>query len=184
MTSSLSQAATRDQLKTPNFIPSNSSAQASVSSKIKDSEQRPPRKRQKILPSSPFRFESPQPCNSQSSKAASMEQTVTDKSPAPRSIQGMEAEWPKRGRTNTRGRAPLAAPEYSTPRSQNENISGLSKSCSRARSVSLDTAKRLLRTAGMILPYDDLHRFPSNMDPYLECLREMPNQATPLTLKV
>ena len=184
MSSGPYQQATRDQLNTPNLISPSSSTQMPVSSRTTYGEQSPPRKRQKILPSSPFRSESSQPCTSQSFKAASMEESVPDKSPAPRSNQGIEAEWPKRGRTNTRGRDPVTAPDASTPRSQVLYNPFLSNPRSWTRSVSPDTAKSNLGAAGMVFSKGNPHIFPSNMEPYLGFLKRLPIQPTPLTLKV
>ena len=76
--------------------------------------QRPPRKRQKILPSKPFRLESYQPNNLQHLEALSREQSVSYGSPTSQLIQGIHAEWPKRGRTNARGRAPILT-QYNSP---------------------------------------------------------------------
>ncbi len=155
-------------------------------------EQSPPRKRQKISPSKPFRFER-QPCNPQSSKAevapSPMKQSVTDESPRLQPLQGIQAEWPNRGRTNERGRALITAGCSPAQRSQSSPCAPvLPKPISCSRSVSPSTenclVKEYLLQAGMDVPPDGMHAFAPNIRPYLRIFLDWPETFIPLTLKV
>lgn len=156
-------------------------------------DQSPAHKRQKISSSKPFRFESSQPCNPQTPKAEAapnpMKQSVTDESPKPQPLQGIQAEWPKRGRTNERGQAPITAGCSPAQRSQNSPCAPvLPKSLSCSLSVSPFTANCLaeeyLLQAGMDAPPPDLHEFAPTMRSYLEFLLDLQEKFIPLTLKV
>ena len=119
--------------------------------------QRAPRKRQKILPSRPFCLGLYQPNNLQDLKALSREQSVSYGFPTPQLTQGIHAEWPKRGRTNARGRAPILT-QYNSPlrsqsyidsdtmnhrnRNPSRNPPYLSAPASGSRSVSPDGEKQ------------------------------------------
>lgn len=80
--------------------------------------QRPPLKRQKILPSKPLCLGLYQPNNLQNLETLPREQSVSYGSPTSQLNQGIHAEWPKRGRTNTRGRAPILTQHNFPLRSQ------------------------------------------------------------------
>ncbi len=173
--------------------------------------QRPPRKRQKILPSKPFRLELYQPHNLQSLKALSREQSVFCTSPTSQSTQGIHAEWPKRGRTNARGRAPILTQHNSPLRSQNYidsdtmthlirdpslNPPRFAVPTSESRSVSPDKGrqgrslspvkgKQALRDNGMIDGIAFInHKYPSEKEKYLQKFLELPEGYIPSSLKV
>lgn len=80
--------------------------------------QGPPQKRQKILPSKPFCLGLYQPNNLQNLETLSREQSVSYESSTSQPNQGIHAEWPKRGRTNARGRTPILTQHNSPLRSQ------------------------------------------------------------------
>ena len=80
--------------------------------------QRRPQKRQKILLSKPFCLGLYQPNNLQNLETLSREQSVPYPSPTSQLNQGIHAEWPKRGRTNARGRASILTQHNSPLRSQ------------------------------------------------------------------
>lgn len=80
--------------------------------------QGPTQKRQKILPSKPFCLGLYQPNNPQNLETLSKEQSVCYEPPTSQLNQGIRAEWPKRGRTNARGRAPIFTQHKSPLRSQ------------------------------------------------------------------
>lgn len=149
-------------------------------------EQSPPRKRLKISPSKPFRFEPSQACNSQNSGAEAApsptKQSVTDES---QPLQGIQAEWPNRGRTNERGQASITAGCSPARRSQSPPCAlVLPKPLSRSRSISPRTAKKYLLQAGMDAPYPHKHAFPPNIISYVEFLEDLEEKSIPLTLKV
>ena len=181
----------QNQTDTSNFTACNFSSESRT-------EQRPPRKRQKVLRSEPFRLESYQPNNLQSFEILSREQSVSYGSPTTQSTQGIQAEWPKRGRTNTRGRAPIST-QYNSPlRSQshldcdtmgdrNPSIDTplLQANQSQNRSVSPEKGQRVLADDGMQTPLLALHEFPTHIqDAYPQLVEDPPVCFIPLGLKV